>query len=161
MNKKTLNIILVVLMAVIWGLVGSRLFLNANATTTNASNTIIQPTTTYKALAKDTFQLEYLERDPFLGNVGKYNISPSNTANKKSVKGANKKGSVAIKWPAVSYFGLVKKASNKQPLALLKVNNKTQYVKAKDVIEEIKILKITRDSIALQFQNEKKYIKKQ
>lgn len=160
MNKKTLNIILLVFMTIIWGLVGRRLFLNANATAPDVVTAQVQPTTTYKAIAKDTFSLEHLDRDPFLGVVRNYTVTTTKST-KKGNPVPTKKGPPGIKWPTVNYYGLVKKASSKQPLALLKINNKTHYVKARDVIEEVKILTVTRDSIALQFRKEKKYIKKQ
>lgn len=161
MNKKRLNIVLLVLMAIIWGLVGRRLFLNANATASDVVTAQVQPTATYKTIAKDTFKLEHLERDPFLGVVRNYTIASTKSSKKSNQTAPNKKEKAVIKWPTVNYYGLVKKASSKQPLALLKINNITHYAKAKDVIEEVTVLKVTRDSIALQFEKEKKYIKKQ
>ena len=150
-------------MAVIWGLVGRKIFLNATAPDEVAALDT-GPIQELKPIVKDTFSLIELDRDPFLGIVSRNRESRlSGVSKNRNTKPANKNNKKeVVKWPQVTYFGLVKKGSSKNELALVKINNKTYHVKKNDLIDEtIKIRKVFRDSIEIQFNKEKKHFKKQ
>ena len=66
-----------------------------------------------------------------------------------------------LKWPSINYYGLVKRKSSKNELVLLKVSGKTYYANKRDKIGELTLKRVMRDSIELEYNNERKFFKKQ
>lgn len=162
--KKKINILLLVAVIGLWGAVGYRsvkLYFYTPEQTVDTFS--ISATTQFKKLEKDTFELQPLARDPFLGirnNSKTRLIDKTNTV--KYLRNVPKKKVVAIKpFPTVSYFGYIEKneADNRE-LVLLKVNGKFVRLKANQSFEGLKVKKIFKDYIELSYNDTIRNIKK-
>jgi hypothetical protein len=105
---------------------------------------------------QDSFSITNNYRDPFLGSkvVVQRHISVSPKPAPKQVISKN------IKWPAISFKGLVKNNSSQVTYALITIDGRLKNVQEKEEISAIKILNIQRDSIGVAFNNETKYFYK-
>jgi hypothetical protein len=121
MNKQILNKILIVILLTVWSFVGYRfvssfgLSKQADLSNTTAINPI--PKVQSKRAA---FRLGVINRDPFLNTFNRVETkseSPGRTV--KSISEPKES-----RWPNIEYFGFVQNESSKNPLVLLKINNK-------------------------------------
>ena len=155
-------------MIVIWTIVFSKLFhffgnnIENDSVSVNPV-TIIDPRENF---SKDTFNLEKIKRDPFLG---KYNVfSPKKrniTTSKKNqpkVKKTTKvtKTNIQTPWPKFSYHGYVKGSKSSLELVLIRMNNKFYKTREGDILEGFLIKKIYKDSITVKRKKEIKTILK-
>lgn len=158
MKKQKLNVFLIILLVIIWGvLVYKFLFPYLGKQT----NEFIVPTSanmnSYKLFKKDTFELRLNKVDPFLNTsykVKAHKVKPA------AIKSKRRSEIVKKTWPSVNYFGFVKSHKHNSKLALLRIDGKLFKVHVGEAIEEVKILTIKSDSIQLQFAREKRYVKR-
>ena len=158
-SKKTVYILLVVV-AGIWGTLFYKIFSGLGGDNDIKSNTIQIPQTLIANSFSDTFSLIANYRDPFLGKQLAPKIvsdNPPVTVNKtKSQPVVN-----SSQWPAITYSGMVKNDNSNKTLALLFINGNSQTLKQGDLIENIEVVKIYRDSVLLKQGKEKKFFKKE
>ncbi|WAC02701.1 hypothetical protein N7U66_03245 [Lacinutrix neustonica] len=168
MNRRLLNIILMVFMFAIWIVVIYKLFnfFKADNQTTYLSKDVIYAESSLQTLSKDTFQLNRIDRDPFLDKVRerKVNVTvgkPKQKPDKKNVKKAlNNKISIVVKWPKLRYYGTIKGINSSSELILIKIDNKLFKLREGDKLEDIALKKVYRDSIIVEMNNELKSILK-
>ncbi len=162
MKKKYLNSVLIVLLLIIWGSVFYKYFGNKKSSLKNVE--ALDFTSNYKQnymVAKDTFTLELIERDPFGASVSiqKINQPKKSVRKPKSVtKPAVKKN---IVWPTITYHGFVKGESNTTRLILLKINNRLYRKREKEIVNDITLVKAYNDSLIVSLNNNNKTIKRQ
>ena len=161
MAKKNINIILIVGVALIWGLLIYEFLGNSFVNKEDQKN---YATTIYEELPtsiqKDTFDLKEYSRDPFLGRAN--NAIKHNALKSKGLHKVKKPVVVAnIRWPQLQYLGFVKEEKAKEPLLLLKVNGRLMRKKSSfEFYEGMKVLGFYKDSLLVGLSNEKRAIKK-
>jgi hypothetical protein len=111
----------------------------------------------------DTFSIVANYRDPFLGSQSN-SFNPNKTStNQQHLKGNNSNSHSTInqkKWPVIEYKGMIKNNNSNQRVAIVIINNNEQIIKQGDVVQDISILKITKEEIKVRFQKETKLISK-
>lgn len=164
-NKKTI-IFLAVLMAIVWGAIIRELVSGIEEELPYSGEVVKVPAKTEKNIDLDTFRLSLDYDDPFMATTSSYSIRRSSSLNTGDVKTqssnrvASRKITSTIQWPPIEFGGTIKSSSN-ATVGLLKLNNKQILVKEKDVRHEVTVIKMTKDSIILKYQTEKKtYYKK-
>ena len=114
-------------------------------------------------VSRDTFDLQPLSRDPFLGKTNSPKPVGSNNLLKKTFNNSNVIKQKAIPvlpdWPAVEYYGYIKSGTNKE-LVLLKINGKLQRIHIGDVNNNVLVKKVYKDSIVLVYNKSAKTILK-
>ena len=100
--------------------------------------------------AMDTFSIQLVERDPFLGTLQtkKTNTTPSNyrTIPKDTL------------WPQIRYGGMVKRQNTAEQIFVITINNQEHLVKKGQTMEDIKLLQGTSKSITVRYKNKQKVI---
>ncbi|WP_131248802.1 hypothetical protein [Aquimarina atlantica] len=168
MNKKILNSVLIFFMLVIWAIVFNKIFkfFGNNVEESNVSVnpiTIVDPRMNF---SKDTFDLRKVERDPFLGKyvVSRTKKRKTNTKlvsnNRPKKTNITPKNSVKKPWPKLSYHGYVKGSKSTSELILIRMNNKFYKIREGDMLEDISVKKIFRDSIIIKRSRESKTVLK-
>jgi len=167
MNKKQLNIVLLLGVVGIWGIVIYKLFGGIFTTKQSAvMNEYNMPITEFDfGHQKDTFLLAGFNRDPFLGKKIKSRNSNSNHFVKKDNKSSYRKKvnnhSIDKPWPKIEYLGFVKEKEGKDPLLLLKVNDRLFRKKASVFeFDNVRVINFYKDSIELKRGREYKIIYK-
>lgn len=155
-NKKTLYILLP-LVAVIWGIIFYRIF--SGVSNKNDAPGLKQTffNDTSVAVAADTFTLIADYRDPFLGRL------PSSEKPQIRVASQPRPAPVPLpptQWPAISYSGLVKNQKSNKLVALVNINNQGSLMAPGQVLNEVTLLKVFKDSIEVQYRGEKKIVRK-
>jgi hypothetical protein len=107
------------------------------------------------AFQVDTFGLIASYRDPFLGKV----VSESEK-NNPAVISPKRKVVPAMPWPSIIYSGMIKNQSSKKELAMLQINGQSNLMKPNEIISEVQLIRIYRDSIQVRFGKEKRMIRK-
>lgn len=103
----------------------------------------------------DRFKLLLNYRDPFLTSYKKVNRRAGrSTQSNESAKEVRNVEQVV--WPKLNYGGMIKNNTSKRKLALLGIGSRSFLLHEKDEEEGITVLKIMRDSILLDYKNEKK-----
>jgi hypothetical protein len=153
-KNKTTSYILLVLVALIWGIIASRFL---NLTKKNDGSYSKQNLTKNKnEIKSDTFSISVNYSDPFLTNISSIqyvdkikNTIPIEKSNLQS----------QIVWPSIYYFGFVKKSRQDCKTGLAKLDNKEYVVKEGEIIHELEIKKIMNDSIVIVYKNMTKSFK--
>ncbi|MFN3753691.1 MAG: hypothetical protein ACK4R1_06500 [Flavobacterium sp.] len=110
-----------------------------------------------KAIAKDTFTLGIITRDPFLNGIRtEKKVYKSNyTGPKKSnIKALPKKIVPTTPFPLVKYYGFIKSTTDNKELILLSVNGKFSRVKLNEEKDGIKVTSLQKDSIKVSYNKE-------
>ncbi|MDR6764528.1 hypothetical protein J2Y38_004761 [Flavobacterium sp. 2755] len=162
MAKKKINIILIIVVLGLWGTVGfktiNRYFGDSSIianTETHSKNVSL------KKIDKDTFELEKINRDPFLNKEYRDNPVPKPVTYHHPIKKAPPvikipKPVVNINWPALKYYGYLK--SKDQELVLLKIDSKLHKLKLNDPVNGLVVRKKYKDSIEVFFNSEARII---
>jgi hypothetical protein len=145
MAKKKINIILIIVVLALWGTVGYRA-LNRQL----SGNEIILEkqdqynNTTINQINKDTFELEKINRDPFLNKqfqtavvIPRSIISYHKTI-KKVAAPIVPKGDPNLRWPTLSYHGYIGSKERNEDLVLLTIDSKLRKLKLNDPLNGLK-----------------------
>jgi hypothetical protein len=167
MVKKKINIILIVVVLGLWGSVFyktiNRFFTSKElaVNTTSGSATV-----KFNRINKDTFALENVARDPFLNKQVQEVVSrpqrqyvPNHSGGpviKKAAPTPTMKH--LIVWPAISYHGYIK--DSRGEMVILKIDSKMFRLRKNDLVDGLMIKKISSDSLEVDFNKEKKTIKR-
>lgn len=164
MKNKKLLIILIPATLLLWGMIIYKIFSVASGGDDigQVQGTVSVVNNDNNALT-DTFSINPTYRDPFLGKtnktatiaiVGSSNSKPISTPKPIATNPINKT------FPNIIYGGLIKnKQSNKQ-LVLIQINGQSNIMKIGDIVNEVELTKVFRDSIEVKFKKEKKFILK-
>lgn len=155
MNKRQINILLLVAVVGIWGYVVYSKFVGP--TVDNEQNLdSISVQRRERIVKKDSFVLKANYRDPFLGKTIKTrpkivaNPNPSKT--KIHIK---KTPDAPISWPTIRYYGLIQNTSKTNAgTGLVSINGKSHKIKKKSQIKDITVITINRDSITLKLKKD-------
>ncbi|NAS32034.1 hypothetical protein GTQ40_13695 [Flavobacteriaceae bacterium R38] len=151
MKNKRNTYILLVLVLVVWGMIGYRIF-----SSLGSDNNAVQTknvTVNFKPKAikdQDTFSIGNYSRDPFLGT---FKIKPK-PVKKRQISAVKKE----IQWPAVRYSGLIGAVNSDQQIYFVFVDNVQYLMKLKDEMNGVKLLKASKERITVSFQKQQKTI---
>lgn len=165
--KKKINIILIL---VVLGLWGSVFYRTLNQYFFSKEITISTTQTSGKLelnqINKDTFALQTLSRDPFLNKQTQlivtspesqaiaHNTSPTKKVNTTTYT----KPRPIMDWPSISYHGYIK--DSRGEMVIIKINQKMFRLRKDALVEGLIIKKISSDSLEVDFNKEKKTIKR-
>jgi len=163
MAKKKINIILILVVLVLWGTVGYRAInrqFTGNETILEKQNQL--GNITLNQINKDTFELEKINRDPFLNKEYQSVVPVTKTYAihspvKKTTVPVIAKPQPNLSWPALKYYGYLK--SKDQELILLKIDSKLCKLKLNDPINGLIVKKKYKDSIEVFFNAQTKIIR--
>jgi len=159
MKNKKLLYILIPCTLLLWGMIVYKIFSVAtNNNDDSFKSAVFTPSISNKA-ASDTFSIHPSYRDPFLGTANKKTISTDkNSVPKKTTPPAVIKNT--IPFPQITYGGLIKNTKSNKQLVMVLINGQSNIMKIGDIISEVELTKIFRDSIEVRFLKEKKFIVK-
>lgn len=164
MAKKKINIVLIIVVIALWGSVFYKTVYKYFASQEILANDIhTTENVKFKQIHKDTFALESISRDPFLNKQTQETVvrpqkqytGVTSSVVKKTAAPVEKTRQLTI-WPAISYHGYIK--DSKGELVIMKIDNKMYRLRKDAFIEGISLKKITRDSLELNFNRERKII---
>lgn len=160
MKKKKLNILLIIVVLIIWGVLIHRIVKKYFSSNTNPilyelptdRNTVLDYT-----IKKDSFHLLALNRDPFLNILeNEKAVIKKSIVRKKSTSAKNQK---TVVWPKhIEYYGFIKSEKSKTSRALLRIDGVLYRVEQNKKIEDILLKSISRDSIQLVLHKTRKTI---
>lgn len=167
MAKKKINILLIIIVLGLWGSVFYKT-LNQYFFSKNESVVAIHSSAKIQLnqINKDTFVLQTIARDPFLNNVNREIVSPAPTPSANNSLAITRKVNKPIQakpkeimiWPSISYHGYIKDSQGE--LVIIKINQKMFRLRKEASIQGILIKKISSDSIEVDFNKEKKTIRR-
>lgn len=100
---------------------------------------------------KDTFSIEMVPRDPFLGTIyRKANNSPARNTERSTVE-----------WPQVTYAGVVKITNTKDQVFVVNINAKQYLLKKGQKMQEVVLLNGNSKEIIVKYKNQQKTIELQ
>lgn len=150
---------LLLLVTIIWGIIFYRIVFVASSDPILSATESIQPVKYTNTSVPDTFSIFANYRDPFFNK-----IIPGPASNLNKVKAPTpakvEKIVVPLKWPSLSYGGIIKNQKSGKQLVLININGEESIIKAGDEISGIHLLKVYKDSIEVSFQKEKKTVSK-
>lgn len=151
MTKQQKTYVLLIAVAIVWGLIGYRFYKNSNPTIETAPITQQQQTyipTEFKKGESYTVKADY--RDPFLGKF-------YSEKKKKKKTNTTLKKETTIPFPTIIYNGIVEGGTSKS--YTLTINGKQQLFKLGESINDIKLLKANSEQIIVRFNGVSKTIK--
>jgi len=114
---------------------------------------------------RDAFQLKADYRDPFTGTLA--SDAPELPAitdplmNPIPAPPKPKPEPVYVQWPSIRYYGLVRKTTSANPRTLLSIDGYFYKVtQGENVLDDIYILKVTRDYVQIRYRKEVKTFNK-
>jgi hypothetical protein len=165
MAKKKINIILILVVLGLWGTVGYRaLYRQFSGDEVLLEKQNQTKNITISQINKDTFELEKINRDPFLNKqfqntvVIRKHVSGFSTV-KKIIPSVNKKVVSNIDWPTLIYYGYIASKERNEDLILLKIDSKLHKLKLNDPVNGLIVKKKYKDSIEVFFNSQIKIIK--
>ena len=157
-NKKVLTYLMLTVVVGIWGKIMYDIF------APKADNYVYAGiTNNVESITDDLTLFEYEliadYRDPFLG---KYKRSGNENRVVRSNRPAKQKPKVRVKatrkWPKLEYNGKMKNRANQDATVFVKINDKDFLMKVGESQNDIKLIKISTDSLFVEFDDEKRSI---
>lgn len=152
MPRKTVNIILIAAVLGLWGMIAYRFVRNlAPTATVPIEGRQVGMRSSDLSVKRDTFGLQPLERDPFLGRIHKpksRKVSP-----KRAVSAPKKQTPAPAPWPEVAYYGYIKAGKNPEAV-ILKVNGQMLRLHTGETRDNLTVIRIHRDSVELKYAKE-------
>lgn len=161
MNKKFLNIVLIVLMLIIWGGVFKKFLWNSN----EPAETPTEYDQTFELIIeaeKDRLEFHIENTNPFgVSELRTKNpITPAPGPVLKSRKSVRVSKRITGPWPDITYHGFVKNENSTNRLILLKINGKLIKIKENEEVLGLEIEKVRNDSIVVKRDKETRIIGK-
>lgn len=166
MAKKKINIILILVVLGLWGTVGYRsLYRQFSGDEILLEKQNQTKNITISQINKDTFELEKINRDPFLNKQFQSTVASIRkhvsgfSSAKKTTLPVNKKVVPNIDWPTLIYYGYIASKERNEDLILLKIDSKLHKLKLNDPVNGLVVKKKYKDSIEVFFNSQIKIIK--
>jgi len=156
MKNKKLLYILIPGTLIVWGMIIYRIFKTVNTEENLFGQYLEINTRQDNSNINDTFSINPDYRDPFLGKTNK-KVTDSKQTTKTIVP---KIAKAAIPWPSIVFGGIIKNQKSNKQLALVQINGQGYTMKPGEIINDVQLNKIYRDSIEVRFQKEKKFVSK-
>ena len=158
-NKKMLYILIPGTL-IVWGLIIFKIINNMHPDADPVLRQNIAITQQDETVS-DTFSINPIYRDPFLGKM----IQPRSSESGDPVVKRQTVPVVAVvkaptPWPAIVYTGTIKNQKSNKEMVLLEINGEGHMMKVGETITGVFLFKAFRDSVEVQFSKEKKIIHK-
>lgn len=145
-NYKTYTLLGLVI--IVWSILLYRLVVAVKPTEFKQNDsTLVDFFIPEKNIKRDTFSIQTVNRDPFLGTLHKP---------KKVIKRKTNKPKKEIQWPQINYNGVIENNNNKQQIFVITTQQKQYLVKKGQSFEEIKLVKGNKTKIWLSFKGKQK-----
>jgi len=153
-NKKTVYLVLPVVVG-LWALVIYKVvnIYSASEKAVVSTSSFVPPV--FVSNTMDTFSITANYRDPFLGKTEVPAVKKTPV-----VAPPPKKVIEPTPWPAVTYGGVIKSRKSNEQLCMVSINGQTNFMKEGDVISDVLLKKIYKDSIDVVFRKEKRVVRK-
>lgn len=159
-NKKTLWILVPAVLA-IWGMIGWKVYAAMQNPDEEYVELPLTESDVDSSFVPENYELDLNYRDPFLGEQIRTTPVRQSSENGTSNKNISKPElTPPIQAPVLHYYGLVQETSTGKTVGFLRINSETHFVKAKDVIEGVTVLRIWSDSVEVSFGNLKSVVRK-
>ncbi len=154
MKNKTKTYILIVLVLGIWGTIGYKIItgLSPNLPVSVEDNLLVS-FSPEKIKKLDTFSIQTVDRDPFLGTIRRTDIK------KKSTNTFKRKQSNINSKAQIDYLGLIKNHNSSQQVFIININGKQNILKKGQVVENVKLLQGNSREIVISQNGERHVIK--
>lgn len=166
MKNKGLTYGLIIVVGVVWYQVFMRVksnFETEDAVPTHAANNVFAR----RIVKPDAFALKADYRDPFSGSlagaVAAEHAAPDPNSQVQPVVNVPKPKPepVYVPWPAIRYYGLVRKTTSTSARTLISIDGSVYKVREGDqVLDNIFIKKVTRDYVVVTYRKETKTFNK-
>ncbi len=116
-----------------------------------------------RAIVKDTFVLDKINRDPFLSRFSEVVKKPVTTARSAPLKIGISKNPPKINnklFPVVVYYGYIKTVDRPKETIILRFNGKFVRLHLNQDTEGLKVTTLHKDSIKVVYNKEAKWIRK-
>jgi len=159
MQHKKTNKILIIAVALIWGVVLYKFSVPYLMTTDTVviADVLVKPPQAILR-KRDTFNLMIPLRDPFLGSTT--SAKKSVVISSKPTKTTRSKPVASKNWPKIAYLGFVKSQTSASKLGLLRVDGVLKRVRKGATVGSIRIKDISDDHIAIQMGKDVKDFRK-
>ncbi|MFL3662971.1 MAG: hypothetical protein ACJ04Q_03145 [Flavobacteriales bacterium] len=157
-KKKTIYILMPIVILV-WGFVFYQLY-GYFFSTPSYANTEEKTIINIDEIKKDTFSIVANYRDPFLSQKKIQTVN--HTVASKTNRPTTKKNTplTVLKWPSIQYKGMIKNNNSERRVAIVNIDGKERIVKEGTTLNELKVVKIEKETITVSFQDEQKTINK-
>ncbi|MDF1676543.1 MAG: hypothetical protein P1U44_12585 [Vicingaceae bacterium] len=158
-KKKTIYILMPIVILV-WGFVFYQLY-GYFFSTPSYANTEEKTIINIDEIKKDTFSIVANYRDPFLSQkrvqTVNYQVATKTNGTSKTKKHTPP---TVLKWPSIQYKGMIKNNNSERRVAIVNIDGKERIVKEGTTLNELKVVKIEKETITVSFQDEQKTINK-
>lgn len=138
----------------IWGTIAYKIINGINSDTPKVTTEEFDLTfNPKKNKAQDTFSLQNIDRDPFLGTL--------NTRKKISKKTKINPKKLNDQTPFITYNGLVKKNDTQNQVFVININNKQYLLKKGQIVDSVKLIRGNSKDIMVRYKNKSQVIKRQ
>lgn len=156
MKNKKMTYLMMLAVLVIWGYFFYTMFGSKDGGDINKMKaSIIKLSEDTTQLPIDSFSILAAYRDPFLDKMAE-GVKPASSSILKTPP--TKKPETA--WPQIAYFGLIKNQTSNKQLILMQINGKQHRIQLNQIVDELTLMKITRDSVQVKFGKQMKYVKR-
>jgi len=159
MKNKKLLYILIPCTLLLWGMIIYKIFSVTTGDDTDSFKSAKFIPGIINKTVSDTFSIYPSYRDPFLGTVNKKTGLTNHTNVPKKIT-APVLIKPTIPFPQITYGGLIKNTQSNKQLVMVLINGQSNIMKIGDVVNEVELTKIFRDSIEVRFLKEKKFVVK-
>jgi hypothetical protein len=147
--------VLLVAVLGIWGAIGYRVVSGVSSTISEVKQDNFDMVFNPKSNTEiDTFSIQSLERDPFLGTLTSIKSRYSNIKKKSST-------SVSDNMPSIIYSGLVKKQSTSNQVFVVTINNNQFLLKKGQIADSVTLVKGNDKEIVIRYHKKNQTIKRQ
>jgi len=159
MNRKVYNLLLIFVVITLWIVIGTRFY---SLIENRANNNVAEAVLFLKKpeLDVDSIQLTLNYRDPFLGKS--YPITVETELKPASISPYGTSGSkkATLKWPVITYSGMIKPAKGRTSVAVLTIDGQPFLLRNNEELYGLRTLSICQDSLVVEFEDEKRSFKK-
>lgn len=111
----------------------------------------------FASLSRDTFAINLDYRDPFGETERSYDAAPPISIQPPNNQPVAARVKPSVNWPAIVYYGQVKRSSSKDPLGILSIDGyKHTMRQGEKIYDGITLKSIGRDSMVIIYQKEKR-----
>lgn len=133
----------------VWGIFGYKIISTLSPVRPETHSQQLSVTFNPKpAIVNDTFSIEPVLRDPFLGTI----------KNKKVSSVITTKRTVSIEWPKVIYGGMVKKQNTNAHIFVLNINDTQHLLKKGQRVNDITVVRGNSKEVVIRYKNEPRTI---
>lgn len=139
----------------IWGTIGYKIVTGLSSDEPMVQTNNLDVAFTPKPIKEsDTFSIQTMERDPFLGTLSKTNKPKTKSGNQNKPTKETKR----IAHLSITYQGLIKKQGSSQQVYVVNLNGKQYLIKQGQTVEDVKLVKGNPKEITIRFNNQNQTI---